>query len=141
MATKNVCRYNKFGHCKFSEKVKFMHNIERCENSSCAITNCNLRHPRTCNFYRDYQRCKFGEWCSFNHNLNSNNGSQESINIIFERIESISKIIAEKDEMIKELAEKIDNLEKQNKQNEETESTEKVLEERECDMNTLFVNP
>ena len=50
-------------------------------------------------------------------------------------------MIAEKDEMIKELAEKIDNLEKQNKQNEETESTEKVLEESDCDMNTTFVNP
>ena len=89
----NVCRYNKFGHCKFCEKCKFMHIMERCENSSCEIAKCNLRHPRICNYYRDYQRCKFGEWCSFNHEVNNHSGSDETIKVIFERIENLKLLL------------------------------------------------
>ena len=141
MATQIVCRYNKFGHCKYCENCKFMHIMERCENVSCEIVNCKLRHPRICNYYRDYQRCKFGEWCSFNHEVYNEKDNKESIKVISERIEELSKIISEKDEIIKVLAAKIDDLEKYNKRTNETETTENVIDEDEVDMNTTFVNP
>ena len=138
--TQNVCRYNKFGHCKYCENCKFMHVNEECENVACEIINCNLRHPRICNYYRDYQRCKFGEWCSFKHEVNNDEESKESIKVIFERLEELSKIISEKDDMIKVLAAKIDDLVKYNHRTEETDKSENVIEE-ESDMNTTFVNP
>ena len=50
MATQNVCRYFKFGFCRFKEMCRFMHISEVCENPSCEIKLCNLRHPRICNF-------------------------------------------------------------------------------------------
>ena len=68
MATQNVCRYFKFGFCKYLEKCRFVHVTEICENPECdAARSCSLRHPRICKFYRDYKRCKFGEWCCFKH--------------------------------------------------------------------------
>ena len=72
MAHQNVCRYNKFGYCKFSEKCRMMHISEICTNTSCEIQNCNLRHPKMCKFFREYNRCKFGEWCYFLHTENKN---------------------------------------------------------------------
>ena len=27
----------------------------------------NLRHPKKCKIFRDYNWCKFGEWCFFTH--------------------------------------------------------------------------
>ena len=52
MAQQNVCEYFKFGHCKHADKCRLMHVKEKCENPSCEIKNCNLRHPRTCKYYR-----------------------------------------------------------------------------------------
>ena len=42
----NVCRYYKFGYCKFGEKCRNLHIEEKCENKQCDITNCDKRHPR-----------------------------------------------------------------------------------------------
>ena len=86
------------------------------------------------------KRCKFGEWCSFNHIDNNDNRSSDDIKVIFERIEDLSKIIAEKDNMIKELAEKIEKLEKHNNDHNETGETENIVDD-ELDINTTFINP
>ena len=37
---------------------------EKCENFSCDIQRCNLRHPITCKFYNKYNYCKFN-LCAF----------------------------------------------------------------------------
>ena len=88
---------------------------------------------------REYRRCKFGEWCSFDHT--DNNGSQDSnsINVILEKLENLSTIISEKDELIKDLAQKIEKLENLNNCNDETAATENVLDDSE--MNSTFLNP
>ena len=49
-----------------------MHIHEKCENRSCEILDCTLRHPRKCSFYRDFRRCKFNEWCKYDHIDNDN---------------------------------------------------------------------
>ena len=84
MAAQDVCRYHQFGHCKFSDKCRFIHAQERCENPECEIRSCNLRHPRKCKWFRDYRRCKFGEWCSFDHA--DNNDNKESIKEILKNL-------------------------------------------------------
>ena len=105
MAQENVCRYYKFGHCKFLEKCRFMHISERCQNPECEIKSCNLRHPKICKFFRDYNRCKFGEWCSFDHR------NYKSDKDIHEKLENLEKAICEKDDQIKELNDKLKSLE------------------------------
>ena len=67
MGDKNGCRHHKFGYCKFKNKCKSRHVKQICENLSCEIQNCDLRHPKTCKFYSEYGRCKFGEWCAYKH--------------------------------------------------------------------------
>ena len=104
MAQQNVCEYFKFGYCKFLDTCRLMHIKEKCENQSCEIKSCNLRHPRTCKFYRDYRRCKYSEWCSYEHVENENEN-------LVERINNLEKVNAEKDILIKALADKIKTIE------------------------------
>ena len=55
-----------------------MHNDIICESFECDPRKCNLRHPKVCSFYRDYNYCKFLEYCSFSHNIrNDNNDALE----------------------------------------------------------------
>ena len=58
MAQQNVCRFYKFGFCKYKDNCRNMHIHDKCDNRSCEMKNCSLRHPRKCSFYRDYKRCK-----------------------------------------------------------------------------------
>ena len=111
MAAQNVCRYFKFGYCKFTDKCKYMHVKELCRNSSCEIKCCNLRHPKICKFFRDYNRCKFGEWCCFKHITNNTNVNAVSTEEIKKEIENLQTIINEKDEVINTLVEKIKVIE------------------------------
>ena len=67
MALESLCLYNKFGHCKFSETCRKLHNKEICRNKTCEIQHCLKRHPRPCKYFQEYKRCKFGEFCSFSH--------------------------------------------------------------------------
>jgi intergrase/recombinase len=64
----NVCRNNKFGYCKFSDKCCFRHNNKTCTDKNCNIVKCDKRDPKICKYQRDYGRCKFTEYCRFNHN-------------------------------------------------------------------------
>ena len=137
MAAQNVCRYHQFGHCKFSDKCRFIHAQERCENPECEIRSCNLRHPRKCKWFRDYRRCKFGEWCSFDHA--DNNDSKESIKEIFEKLKNLSMIILEKDKMIGRLAEKKKKLEEHLDLSDEQDTNESEIDE--TSLNTTFQNP
>ena len=108
MATQNVCRYFKFGFCKYLEKCRFPHVKEICESQECDVKSCTLRHPRICSYYRDYNRCKFGEWCCFKHAETNEISDKEIVN----RINNLEKLIAEKNEVISILENKIKLIEK-----------------------------
>ena len=114
MAQQNVCRYFKFGFCKFAMQCRLMHINQICENPSCDIKACNLRHPRICNYYRDYRRCKFGQWCYFKHENILDNIQSDNLNTI-ERINAIENLLKEKDV----IAEKIQECDRQLKSIEE----------------------
>ena len=102
MATQNVCFYNKYGFCKYSEKCRNYHENKKCEKTKCEIKKCTLRHPQICKFFRDYGFCKFGEWCRFDH--------------------KVDKDVSENDEKIKELEDKLMKVE-----NELENNNEKIL--------------
>ena len=128
MAAQNVCRYHKFGYCKFGNTCRLLHVSEICGNKSCEITSCNLRHPRTCKFFRDFNRCKFGEWCSFKHDENEN--GQQLIQFdskeIMEKIDNLAQIIYEKEKTMNQLVDKVRLLEEKINTNNDTLNEEEV---------------
>ena len=133
MATQNVCRYFKFGFCRYMDKCRFKHVKELCENHDCEVISCSLRHPKICRFYRDYNRCKFGEWCYFKHVEKIENSKE-----IFDKLKALEKLVEEKDSLITILANKIKIIEETIFVNNETDVvvTENLIVEAEickCD--------
>ena len=133
MAQQNVCGHFKFGFCKYKESCRKKHIKEICENSSCVIKICNLRHPKICKFYREFGRCKFTDGCAFKHIVFDN--------ILAKRVDNLEKKLNEKDKQIKQLtdsqndikqrlAEKENDFEKLNKMmNEMLLKVENLVEE------------
>ena len=81
MASQNVCFYNKYGYCKYAEKCRKFHEKETCEKSNCEITECKLRHPIMCKYFRDYGFCKFTDWCKFSHKLVTNSDKRSDTDL------------------------------------------------------------
>ena len=64
-----VCKYNKYGHCKYGKHCNFIHVNSKCEMNDCDVKKCTLRHPKDCKFVMRNKKCRFGEeYCSFEHN-------------------------------------------------------------------------
>ena len=99
MAPQNVCRYWKFGHCKFVERCRLMHVNEVCRNPECEIKTCNMRHPRISTYFRDYRRCKFGEYYSFKNEENN-----------LANMSDLDKYLERQDNKIEELEKKINDM-------------------------------
>ena len=116
--TQQICRRNKFGYCMFGgDKCRYLHIEETCENEQCDILNCQKRHPRTCNFYRDYRRCKFSDYCRYKHDQ-----PNDQITLKFEeRMKAFENVIDEKDAKILELEKEVNS----NKQR--MDSLEKII--------------
>ena len=62
-----ICRYNKYGYCRFQDTCRYKHVEEVCDDSLCVADSCNKRHPRSCIYYQAYKRCKFGAQCKYKH--------------------------------------------------------------------------
>ena len=73
----NVCRKFKYGYCKYLDKCHFKHNKTLCTDKNCSVFNCEKRHPRTCQYYKEYKRCKFTTYCLFKHDIESDTSEIE----------------------------------------------------------------
>ena len=62
-----VCKFNKFGYCKFRKTCFRKHQNGKCEKENCSIWNCPLRHPISCRYFNEFKMCKFGEFCKYSH--------------------------------------------------------------------------
>ena len=51
MATQNICFFNKYGFCKYLENCRNYHENKKCEKSNCEIRECQLKHPKICEFF------------------------------------------------------------------------------------------
>ena len=110
MATQNICRYNKFGYCKFGQVCRKQHCDELCGDSACDPSSCIKRHPKECKYFRNYNRCKFNP-CKFVHTANAND---EKIKELTEKVNKIEDNFNEKDDIelkINEINEKLKVLE------------------------------
>ena len=107
MAAQNVCKFNKFGYCRYKDMCRNLHVNESCENSSCDINSCNRRHPRECKYFRKYNRCKFTP-CKYNHVMHTPRDSemgklQKKYIETAARIKEIEDILNEKNDLDNEI--------------------------------------
>ena len=140
MANQNqICRYNKFGFCKFGEFCRKRHISEKCLEPSCEISSCNLRHPKICKYFREFKRCKFGEYCYFDHKESGSELLEKRVNDLIIKVEKLEKKLEEKESnqlashsdfyTLEKKIEKIDKLlEDKNKKIEELEQKIMVVE-------------
>ena len=108
MAQQNVCRFYKFGFCKYKDNCRNMHIHEKCDDRSCKIKNCSLRHPRKCSFYRDYKRCKYSEWCQYDHVDNEVDSLTNQFEENKRKITELEKHIQNKEQDIENLVKRIE---------------------------------
>ena len=88
--TKQICRRNKYGYCKYNDKCRFRHINEKCVAKECNIFDCEKRHPKICNYIREFGRCKFTTFCRYDH---------EKPDSILENSEKIEKLEKKIDQM------------------------------------------
>ena len=104
----NICKKNKYSHCKFGRFCHFVHENRKCKTIGCDARSCDLRHPPKCRNILLKKACKFGKFCSFDHEVDI--GVEEED--LSETIAVLEKQIAEKDVEIEKMLRKISDMEK-----------------------------
>jgi chromosome segregation ATPase len=107
MATQNVCLFNKYGFCKFSDKCRKYHEKNVCENLECEIKTCVLRHPKVCKFFRDLGYCKFSEYCQFKHKMRKLPVQDSLVKEMNDKLGNIEKDLKDKSDKISKLESEI----------------------------------
>ena len=115
-----VCRYNKFGFCRYKECCQKLHVNEVCDDTECDALSCNKRHPRKCKYHK-YRKCKFGTDCKFDHDIDDleNNEVMEKVKMIENKLIENEKemkkhsICEEKFKQVENMKESFICLEKQ----------------------------
>ena len=105
-----VCRFNKFGYCKYGKYCFRKHENRICENAQCNVQECPLRHPRKCVYFLKYKYCKFGLYCKFSHDKIVDTETLKQIKDLEDKLKSLKKEINDKEVLIKEKDEDIKAL-------------------------------
>ena len=100
-----VCRYNKFGFCRFKEVCRKRHFSELCVSHECDVSSCEKRHPKKCKYHMQ-RRCKFGLDCMFVHIVEQNVDERMD-----DKVKQLENEIKNKTEEINEQNNKICELE------------------------------
>ena len=106
---RNVCRYNKYGYCKFGDVCRKLHIDELCVVSSCDSRTCDKRHPRDCKYYNNYIRCKFNP-CKFAHTEKVDDMKLKEMIVKVDSIEETIKAKVEIETKIKEMDDRLESL-------------------------------
>ena len=97
-----VCKYGKFGFCKFGTGCKRKHFTKVCENlSSCTnINECKKTHPKTCKRFKIENECRFNKDCAYSHvasKLNQEKCSlKDQVEDLEKRVNDLTNIIESK---------------------------------------------
>ena len=108
MSKSSICYFNKFGFCKFGKQCFRYHEMKVCENVSCEVVECSLRHPKKCRFYSEYSYCKFGSYCKFSHEKEV---TSRDIKLIEKDVYEVKNQLKEKEIEIKKIDVEIRNIE------------------------------
>ena len=101
MANSQICKFNKFGHCRYGEFCNFKHIEEKCDIKNCDAKSCQNRHPRSCRYVKNHEKCKFGLFCSFEHNIfNIRSDCHDDIKVVTKNDETIADKIARLEKVI-----------------------------------------
>lgn len=105
-----VCKFQKFGFCKYKESCKKKHLEETCEKrSSCdSPKNCQKRHPYACKRYVLEGFCKFGLGCAYHHQTQEKINNESEVNV---KVDKLEKTVNELTEKILLLESKIKSIE------------------------------
>ena len=121
MAAQNVCFFNKYGFCKYSERCRKYHENEICEKFDCEIRECHLRHPKVCKFFRDMGFCKFSEWCKFSHKVCKNNTlEKDELKNLKEKIQTMENEMKKKSDIVEKLENEIKDINRKNLEKDQT---------------------
>lgn len=112
MTEENVCRFNKFGYCKYGNYCFRYHENNICENGRCPVKSCSLRHPRKCRFFLEFGKCKFGTYCRFGHSSHESKKALEDIDALRKEIKEVNSKIKEKEKEINLKDDELRTLEK-----------------------------
>ena len=99
MAVENICKFNKFGYCKFKSNCRNKHVEEICSEKTCNQTTCEKRHPRLCKYFVKYGDCKLGSICAYSH-INNQKMELEKLE---DKVNELHLIIKSKEEIIDKL--------------------------------------
>ena len=92
---KALCRRNKYGYCKHSDKCRFRHVNEKCVTPDCNVFDCERRHPKIFKFKGQYGRCKCTTYCKYDHdkpnNLIENNAKIAALDKKIENLQRNTK--------------------------------------------------
>ena len=152
-----VCQYNQHGHCKFGSKCVKIHTVATCDNFPCSNSECNMRHPRLCNYFSAYGRCMFADKCSFlhysfnrGHHHTASNGLQEIKQAVAEMREEVKTLRLEVDrlgnvnanllEMIKDLKEEVD-VDRVKRQGKDSRVSQEHVAKPEADSTSSGIGP
>ena len=107
-----VCKFNKFGHCKFAETCRHLHINIICTNPHCIRKLCSSRHPNPRKYFISTGFCKFEEDCSYLHpvpvvTVQPTVKLEQEIMEIKEILKTVHEILAVKEIEIKLLCEKV----------------------------------
>ena len=127
------CPHYNSGFCKFKQKCKFFHPIDKCERS-CKEKTCRKRHPKLC---KQGSKCSFfvAGTCAYNHpdvtkeeKTGIESEFKELVTTLSSKVESLSESINIKDKEISALKYKIDALEKKTMESKEPDLDETLNE-------------
>ena len=89
-----ICKYNKYGHCRYGNFCNFFHENRKCEKDGCDHKTCHFRHPKPCRYIKAGKICKFDNFCDFDHGVNVIEGDIEALKA---KVESLEKLVNLKD--------------------------------------------
>ena len=105
--SREICKFNKYGYCKFGNKCRQLHNNVTCESKQCKRNVCDKRHPNKCYYYSINNYCKFGSFCRYVHENN-----EENLKIVRAKVKKLENTLIEQFKVIENLQSELDKKSK-----------------------------